>query len=178
MMNDHFIPNITFGAFVTINFRNTTTFIDCHLIVEHPGNYIELIKKVGANQFIFHCEVTNNVFDLINPIYSVGMHIDLAIKSITHVQIFFIYRIFVDMFLVITIEPGFGGQDFMPNISKKARTFGIKKLHLNIQVDSDLNLQTINIVTEARANCIAVDAIFRTDDTAEIMKKMRKSVDF
>jgi ribulose-phosphate 3-epimerase len=177
VMDGHFVPNLTLGAPVVASLHNATcAFLDCHLMVDNPENYVEPIRKAGAHQLTFHFEAADDVPGLINKIQLAGMRAGLAIKPSTPVDVVFPYLNTLDMVLVMTVEPGFGGQAFMGNMMDKVRAIRAKKPGIDIQVDGGLNLQTIDIAAEAGANCIVAGAIFRTDDPAGMIRTMRNAV--
>ncbi|KAH0790535.1 Ribulose-phosphate 3-epimerase [Histomonas meleagridis] len=178
VMDGHFVPNLTIGAPVVSSLHKACSgFLDVHLMVEKPEVYVQPMSKAGAHQFTFHIEATNDAEALINDIHNNGMRAAIAVKPKTPIDSVFPYLEKVDMILVMTVEPGFGGQSFMYDMMDKVKTIREKCPNLDIQVDGGLNLQTIDTAAEAGANCIVAGAIFRTDDPIGMIKKLRESVE-
>jgi ribulose-phosphate 3-epimerase len=177
-MDNHAVPNLTIGPpVVAFLHRATSGFLDVHLMAESPERYVDPLAQAGANQLTFHLEGTTNIPELINKIHSAGMRAAIALRPKTLVEEVFPYLDIVDMVLVITVEPGFGGQKFMPDMMAKVEKLRGRKPLLDIQVDGGLNLETIETAAEAGANCIVAGAIFRTTDPQGMITHMRQSVE-
>ncbi|KAG7982129.1 hypothetical protein I3843_04G033800 [Carya illinoinensis] len=124
VMDGHFVPNLTIGAPVIESLRkHTTAYLDCHLMVTNPLDYVEPMGKAGASGFTFHVEVSrDNWQELVQKIKSKGMRPGVALKPGTPIEE--VYPLIegenpVEMVLVMTVEPGFGGQKFMPEMMEK-----------------------------------------------------------
>ncbi|XP_076949543.1 ribulose-phosphate 3-epimerase, cytoplasmic isoform-like [Bidens hawaiensis] len=136
----HFVPNLTIGTPVIESLRkHTNAYLDCHLMVTNPLDYVDQFGKAGASGFTFHVEVSkDNWQELVKRIKSKGMRPGVALKPGTPVE-----EVFplvegenpVEMVLVMTVEPGFGGQKFMPDMMNKVRTLREKYPTLDIEVD-------------------------------------------
>ena len=123
-MDGHFVPNITFGAPVIKCLRkNSTAILDVHLMVSNPGQWVDDMAEAGANIFTFHVETGGETEEekkaLIERIKRSGMKVGLAIKPKTQVESLFPYLELLDQVLVMTVEPGFGGQKFMLDMMPK-----------------------------------------------------------
>ncbi|KAL3532727.1 hypothetical protein ACH5RR_006248 [Cinchona calisaya] len=157
-------------------------YLDCHLMVTNPLDYVEPLGEAGASGFTFHVEVSkDNWQELIQRIKSKGMKPGVALKPKTPVEE--VYPLVedenpVEMVLVMTVEPGFGGQKFMPETMEKVRALRKKYPSLDIEVDGGLGPSTIDIAASAGANCIvAGSSVFGAPEPAQVISLMRKSVD-
>ncbi|KAG6656629.1 hypothetical protein CIPAW_04G035300 [Carya illinoinensis] len=179
----HFVPNLTIGAPVIESLRkHTTAYLDCHLMVTNPLDYVEPMGKAGASGFTFHVEVSrDNWQELVQNIKSKGMRPGVALKPGTPIEE--VYPLIegenpVEMVLVMTVEPGFGGQKFMPEMMEKVRVLRKKYPTLDIEVDGGLGPSTIDVAASAGANCIvAGSSVFGASEPAQVISLMRKSVD-
>ncbi|XP_038994285.1 ribulose-phosphate 3-epimerase, cytoplasmic isoform-like [Hibiscus syriacus] len=182
IMDGHFVPNLTIGAPVIESLRkHTNAYLDCHLMVTNPIDYVEPMGKAGASGFTFHVEVSKeNWQELIGRIKSIGMRPGVALKPGTPIED--VYPLIdsenpVGMVLVMTVEPGFGGQKFMPEMMDKVRALRKKYPSLDIEVDGGLGPSTIEMATSAGANCIvAGSSVFGAPEPAAVISLMRKSV--
>lgn len=183
IMDGHFVPNLTIGAPVIESLRkHTKAYLDCHLMVTNPKDYVEPFAKAGASGFTFHIEVSkDNWQELIHDIKSKGMRAGVALKPKTPIEEVFPLvecKDPVDMVLVMTVEPGFGGQKFMPEMMDKVRTLRKKFPSLEIEVDGGLGPSTIDTAALAGANCIvAGSSVFGAAEPAEAISVLRKSVE-
>jgi ribulose-phosphate 3-epimerase len=182
IMDGHFVPNLTIGAPVIQSLRkHTQAFLDCHLMVTNPLDYVEPFAKAGASGFTFHVEAAeDNWQDLINRIRNAGMRPAVALKPGTSIET--VYPLVeskepVEMVLVMTVEPGFGGQKFMPDTMDKVRDLRQKYPSLDIEVDGGLGPSTIDQASSAGANCIvAGSSVFGAKDPPAVIAMLRKSV--
>ncbi|XP_038997946.1 ribulose-phosphate 3-epimerase, cytoplasmic isoform-like [Hibiscus syriacus] len=182
IMDGHFVPNLTIGAPVIESLRkHTKAYLDCHLMVTNPIDYVEPMGKAGASGFTFHVEVSKeNWQELIGIIKSKGMRPGVALKPGTPIEE--VYPLIdsenpVEMVLVMTVEPGFGGQKFMPEMMDKVSTLRKKYPSLDIEVDGGLGPSTIEMAASAGANCIvAGSSVFGAPEPGAVISLMRKSV--
>ncbi|GAY66560.1 hypothetical protein CUMW_249690 [Citrus unshiu] len=172
-MGRHFVPNLTIGAPVIESLRkHTKAYLDCHLMVTNPLDYVEPLGKAGAS---------DNWQELVQRIKSKGMRPGVALKPGTSVEE--VYPLVeganpVEMVLVMTVEPGFGGQKFMPEMMDKVRTLRNRYPSLDIEVDGGLGPSTIAEAASAGANCIvAGSSVFGAPEPAHVISLMRKSVE-
>ncbi|KAJ3323206.1 hypothetical protein HDU76_013696, partial [Blyttiomyces sp. JEL0837] len=114
VMDGHFVPNLTLGAPIVKSLRkHTNAFLDCHLMVSNPEFWVDDFAKAGASNYTFHIEATNDPKSLIDRIHKAGMRAGIALKPKTPVESVYSYADMVEMVLIMTVEPGFGGQKFM-----------------------------------------------------------------
>ncbi|KAJ6815550.1 putative ribulose-phosphate 3-epimerase, cytoplasmic isoform [Iris pallida] len=183
IMDGHFVPNLTIGAPVIESLRkHTKAYLDCHLMVTNPLDYVEPFAKAGASGFTFHVEVSkDNWQELIHKIKTKGMRAGVALKPGTPIEEVYPlveYEDPVEMVLVMTVEPGFGGQKFMAQTMDKVRALRKKYPSLDIEVDGGLGPSTIDMAATAGANCIvAGSSVFGAADPAQVISTLRKSVD-
>ncbi|CAB4275424.1 hypothetical protein PRUPE_3G303800 [Prunus persica] len=183
IMDGHFVPNLTLGAPVIQSLRkHTEAYLDCHLMVTNPLDYVEPLSKAGASGFTFHVEVSKeNWQELVQRIKSKGMKPGVALKPGTPIED--VYPLVegenpVEMVLVMTVEPGFGGQKFMPEMMEKVRTLRERYPSLDIEVDGGLGPSTINTAASAGANCIvAGSSVFGASDPSAVISLLRSSVE-
>lgn len=151
-------------------------------MVTNPLDYVEPLGKAGASGFTFHVEVSrDNWGELVQRIKSKGMRPGVSLKPGTPIEE--VYPLVegenpVEMVLVMTVEPGFGGQKFMPETMDKVRTLRKKYPSLDIEVDGGLGPSTIDMAASAGANCIvAGSSVFGAPDSAQVISLLRKSVE-
>lgn len=184
IMDGHFVPNLTFGAPVLKSLRKhcPSAFMDCHLMVTNPEDYIEPMKDAGCDMFTYHIEATTDAKGLSKKIKDAGMKAGVALKPGTLVDDT-IYALvdegLVDMVLVMTVEPGFGGQKFQPAMMEKVDTLRKKYPDLDIEVDGGLAPgATIDAAAKAGANCIvAGSSVFGSSDPAKTILELRTTCD-
>ncbi|CAN6702889.1 unnamed protein product [Malus baccata var. baccata] len=160
----------------------TLAYLDCHLMVTNPLDYVEPMGKAGASGFTFHVEVSkDNWQELVQRIKSKGMTPGVALKPGTPIEE--VYPLIegenhVEMVLVMTVEPGFGGQKFMPEMMEKVRTLRQRYPSLDIEVDGGLGPSTIDVAASAGANCIvAGSSVFGAPEPATVISLLRSSVE-
>uniref|UniRef100_A0A0G4I463 ribulose-phosphate 3-epimerase n=1 Tax=Chromera velia CCMP2878 TaxID=1169474 RepID=A0A0G4I463_9ALVE len=184
----HFVPNITFGAPVVKSLRKNipNAFFDCHLMVSNPGQWIEDFKKAGADQFTFHLETcegsVEKAVELIDRIVATGMKAGITVKPSTPVEdsVFPVLRACpgkIHTVLIMTVEPGFGGQSFMESMMAKVEKVRLAFPQVIVQVDGGLNVETTRVAAKAGATAIvAGTAIFGAKDPAAVVAEMRSLV--
>ncbi|VDD80212.1 unnamed protein product [Mesocestoides corti] len=180
VMDGHFVPNITFGHPVVSCLKPklpSDTFLDLHMMVAEPEKWVEGMREAGATQYTFHVEATDDVKRCIRKVREAGMRVGLGIKPKTIVEEVFPYVDLVDMILVMTVEPGFGGQSFMADMMPKVRMLREKYQNLNIEVDGGVGPKTIRECIKNGANMIVSgSAITGADDPAAVIQSMRSTV--
>lgn len=180
VMDGHFVPNISWGAPVIKCLRKHTpkAFFDVHMMVSEPEKWVQDIADAGGDQFTFHLEATNDPKALIEQIRKANMKVGVAIKPGTEVEHVFPLVHLVDMVLVMTVEPGFGGQVFMANMMPKVELLRNSYPSLDIEVDGGLGPSTVDIASKAGANMIvAGSSVFRADDPGSVIAQLRTSVE-
>ena len=176
VMDGVFVPNISFGIPVIKGIRKASGMVfDTHLMIVEPEKYVEEFRKAGADIINFHLEATEDPKKVIDRIRATGAKVGITIKPKTPVEALKPYLAEVDMVLVMTVEPGFGGQKFMEDQIPKIRQLSEWKKELNlgydIQVDGGITQDNVRIVLDAGANVIvAGSAVFGKDDIGQAAK--------
>lgn len=171
VMDGAFVPNLTFGAPVVKCIRKTTKlFFDCHLMVENPEKYIADFKAAGADQIVVHAEATKHLHRCIQQIKSEGMKAGVALNPATPLSAIEEILPYVDMVLIMSVNPGFGGQSFIesmvPKISRLRHMITEAGLNVDIQVDGGINDKTSKLVREAGANILVAGSyVYGAEDT-------------
>lgn len=169
VMDGLFVPSISYGMPVIKSIRKCTGLIfDVHLMIERPERYISEFAESGADLINFHLEATEDVPGTIKKIRELGKKVGITIKPGTSAAGLEPYLELVDMILVMTVEPGFGGQKLMPECLEKVaairKRLGEKGLMTDIEVDGGINAENVSLALEAGANVIvAGSAVFRND---------------
>ncbi len=177
VMDGHFVPNITIGVPVVKSIKAVASIpLDVHLMIENPEKYIEPFAKAGASILTFHYEAAeDNVEEIVKLIKSFGVKAGLSIKPKTPPAGILKYLPVLDMVLVMTVEPGFGGQKFMPDCAEKIPV--IKKHapeNLIIQVDGGINAETAGVCTDYGANSlVAGNYIYKSADIKSAIESLR-----
>lgn len=176
VMDGHFVPNITIGVPVVASIRKVTDMpLDVHLMIENPEKYIEAFAKAGADIITFHYEAVSDVKAIIKKIKSFGLKAGMSIKPKTPADVVFPYLNDLDMVLVMTVEPGFGGQKFMQDCAEKIPAIKAKAQdNLIIQVDGGINAETARICTSYGANSlVAGNYIYKSADIKSAIASLR-----
>lgn len=176
VMDGHFVPNITIGVPVVKSLKAVTKLpLDVHLMIENPEKYIEAFAKAGADIITFHFEAVKDVNSIIDLIKSFGVKAGMSIKPKTFPEVVFPYLKNLDMLLVMTVEPGFGGQKFMQDCAEKIPSIKQKAPEsLIIQVDGGINAETARICTTLGANSlVSGNYIYKSDDINLAVKSLR-----
>jgi ribulose-phosphate 3-epimerase len=181
VMDNQFVPNFTFDiarAFEIINFSKLP--VDAHLMICDPDSIAPKYAEQGTNSVTFHFEAANHVASTISNIRSNGAKVGLAIKPATSFQEIEGFMADVDMLLIMTVEPGFGGQSFMHDQMVKVRTArahieNMKKEKPLLQIDGGVSLDTIAEAALAGANCfVAGSAVYKSADPAKMVDQLRQ----
>ncbi|CAD5113492.1 DgyrCDS2655 [Dimorphilus gyrociliatus] len=176
VMDGHFVPNMTFGHPIVKCLRKhvPNAFFDMHMMVDNPQNWVEDMASSGATQYTFHYEATEDVDGCIRKIREAGMKVGMGIKPGTPVEVFDQYIEKIDMALIMTVEPGFGGQKFMGDMMPKIEYLRKKYQELDIEVDGGVSPNTIDQCANAGANMIVSGtAVVYADDPRQVMNKLR-----
>ena len=179
VMDGHFVPNITLGAPLVKCLRKCSDLVfDVHLMISDPQRYIPDFAKAGADVITFHIESDSPVDETIDLIRSLGCIPAIALKPATPAEAVFPYLDKLGMVLVMTVEPGFGGQSFMvdmmPKVAAVRKEIERRNLAVDIQVDGGVNLQTAVLCGEAGANVlVAGSAVFGSPDPKETIARLR-----
>lgn len=177
VMDGHFVPNITIGVPVVKSIKKITNLpLDVHLMIENPDKYIQPFAAAGADIITFHYEAANEKsFDIIKQIQSAGLKAGISIKPKTHPETIKDFLDIADMVLVMTVEPGFGGQKFMSNCADKIPYIRENSTeNLIIQVDGGINADTAKICIEKGANSlVAGNYVYKSADINAAIQSLR-----
>lgn len=177
VMDGHFVPNISIGAPVVAACKKVCNVpFDVHLMISNPLNYAEDFAKAGADIICFHTECDSDTEQTIDKILSLGKKAALAIKPATPIDEVVKYLDKISMVLVMTVEPGFGGQSFMESTMPKIEA--IRKINpdIDIEVDGGINADTVKIAAKAGANVfVAGSAVFKSENPAETIALLKKN---
>ena len=183
VMDGEFVPNITVGIPVVKSLRKATdAFLDVHLMIDRPQRYVRDFCKAGADMVVFHVEAAQpqDILDAIKAVLEEGKKVGLSVKPKTPATVLLPYLDLVDMVLVMTVEPGFGGQKFMADQLPKIQMLREMLLQLNpdclIEVDGGIDPTTSPLVKEAGATVlVAGSAVFGKENRAEAIEKIRNA---
>ena len=175
VMDGHFVPNLTLGAPIVKCIRSASVLpFDVHLMISDPYKYVPDFVKAGADIITFHYEADSDVEETIDLIHSFGINAGLAVKPKTDIDVVYPYLPKLDMVLVMTVEPGFGGQSFMGDMMPKVSAVRKTAPDIDIQVDGGINAETIVTAAKAGANVfVAGNAIFSSDDARKTISEFK-----
>ena len=177
VMDGHFVPNISIGAPVVASIKKVCNVpFDVHLMISNPLDYVEDFANAGADIICFHTECDSDVEKTVDRIISLGKKPALAIKPATPVDDVVKYLDKLSMVLVMTVEPGFGGQSFMESTMTKIEA--IRKINpdIDIEVDGGINPETIKIASRAGANVfVAGSAVFKSENPAQTIALLKQN---
>jgi ribulose-phosphate 3-epimerase len=180
VMDGHFVPNLTIGPPVVAAIRrHTDDFLDCHLMMTNPGEYLEAFADAGADSCSVHVEIDGTA-DLIRRVRDLGMKVGLAVNPETPIADCEPWLDRIDVLLVMSVHPGFGGQHFMdvavPKIARVAEIARRDDLDLAIEVDGGIDPETVKLVAAAGADTfVAGSAIFAQPDPLEAARSIRRA---
>ncbi len=183
VMDGIFVPNISFGAPMISSIRKSSDLIfDVHLMITEPQRYVDDFLKAGADILTIHYESCENPLEVVRYIKSKECKVGLSIKPATPAEAIYDMLPELDMLLVMTVEPGFGGQKMMPEMLEKVRKIrnyanehGIK---IDIEVDGGLTADNVGLATAAGANVIvAGSAVYNAKSPKEVIRKMKDEAD-
>ncbi len=183
VMDGHFVKNITIGPLVVKALRRITKqVLDVHLMIEHPEKYVEAFAKAGADFITIHAEACANLRAAIDAVRKAGCRVGVSIKPGTDVRAIEGVLSSVDLVLIMTVEPGFGGQQFMPQalpkVTKLRDIAAAKNLGFEIEVDGGINKDNCADAAKAGASVlVAGSAIFGSDDPAKMLRLIRERAD-
>jgi ribulose-phosphate 3-epimerase len=182
VMDGHFVPNITIGPLVVQGLKKLTSLpLDVHLMIENPGQYIEAFAQVGSDWITFHAEACSHPKRVIKKIRQLNVRPGVVLKPATPLKTLFPLLEDLDLVLIMSVNPGFGGQSFIPSTLKKIAR--LKKLidenryPLEIEVDGGVKIENIREVSKAGGDVFVVGTgIFKTDNYGETIKKLREEI--
>lgn len=177
VMDGHFVPNISIGAPVIAAMKKVCSVpFDVHLMISDPYFYADDFIKAGADIITFHTECESDIDKTIDKIISGGCKAALAVKPATPIETVYPYLDRLSMVLVMTVEPGFGGQSFMEGTMPKIKALREKCPDIDIQVDGGINNDTVKIAGRAGANVfVAGSAVFKSSNPAQAISALKEN---
>ena len=179
IMDGHFVPNISLGPVVVKGLKGVTNqILDTHLMITDPLKYAEAFIKAGSDYITFHIEAVDNPLEVINEIRKLGAKPGVSIKPNTKVDAIKEYLSLIDQVLVMSVEPGFGGQQFMPSAVDKIKELdSLRKTHnysYVISVDGGINAETAVFCKDAGVDVLVAGSyIFNSEDAEERINSLR-----
>ena len=182
IMDGHFVPNISFGAGVVASMRPHSKLVfDCHLMVSNPEHHIEEFARAGADIISIHAEATPHIHGALQKIRAAGVKPSVVINPGTPVEAIKNVLNLVDQVLVMTVNPGFGGQAFLPETMDKIRELvvlrEVNQLNFDIEVDGGIDDKTIQIAREAGANVFVAGSYVFKGDVSHQVQTLRDALD-
>jgi ribulose-phosphate 3-epimerase len=182
VMDGRFVPNISFGPMLIDFFRKSTSKVcDVHLMIEEPGNYAEAFKKAGADNLTVHLEACTHLHRNIQQIKSLGMKAGVAINPHTPVSLLADVLADIDLVCLMSVNPGFGGQSFIPHTLQKIKDLrdmiDSRKLNVLIEIDGGVTLQNAASIVQAGADVlVAGNTVFKSDDPSATISALKKII--
>ena len=181
IMDGHFVPNISFGAGVVASMRPHSRLVfDCHLMVSNPEHHIEDFARAGADIISIHAEATPHIHGALQKIRAAGVKASVVINPGTPVEAVKNVLNLVDQVLVMTVNPGFGGQAFLPETMDKVRELvvlrEVNQLDFDIEVDGGIDGETIRIAKEAGANVFVAGSYVFKGDVAHQVQTLKEAL--
>ena len=182
VMDGHFVPNISFGAGVVASMRPHSKMVfDCHLMVSNPEHHIEEFARAGADIISIHVEATPHIHGALQKIRAAGVKPSVVINPGTPVEAIKNVLNLVDQVLVMTVNPGFGGQAFLPETMGKIRELvalrEANQLNFDIEVDGGIDDKTIQLAREAGANVFVAGSYVFKGDVSHQVQTLRDALD-
>ncbi|KUO52431.1 MAG: ribulose phosphate epimerase [Desulfitibacter sp. BRH_c19] len=181
IMDGHFVPNITFGPSLISSLRkHSSLFFDSHLMIEQPDKYIKDFAEVGSDLITVHVETTKHLHRLIQSIKDYGIKAGVALNPATPLETVQYVLGEVDLILVMSVNPGFGGQKFIENSLEKIRTLSAWKKKggyaFNIQVDGGISDKNAQVILEAGADVLVAGSyIFNSQNISEAVQSLKSN---
>ena len=177
VMDGHFVPNLTIGPPVIKSLRNHTKLIfDVHLMISPVHKYIQNFADAGADIITFHPEATEDITETINLIKKNKIKVGISLNPNTPIDIIEDYLNKIDLVLIMSVHPGFGGQKFMPEVIEKIKKLSDKKikqnLNFDIEVDGGINFNNSKLVKDAGANILVSGTTIFKDNNGDIKKNI------
>jgi ribulose-phosphate 3-epimerase len=182
VMDGHFVPNITIGPLIVEAARRATRLpLDVHLMISDPDRYVEEFRTAGADIITVHAEAVNHLHRSIQLVRKSGARTGASLNPATPLDVLEYVLDDLDMVLLMTVNPGFGGQEFikevLPKIKKLKEMIKARGLKTDIEVDGGINADTIGIVSSAGADIfVAGSAVFKSGDYAETIRILREKM--
>ncbi len=183
VMDGHFVPNITMGPMIVEAVRRCTSLpLEAHLMITNPQDYIEDFAKAGADVIIVHQEVCPHLHRVIQQIKAAGKQAGVALNPSTPGFMLQDVLSLIDLVLIMTVNPGFGGQDFipemLPKIAHMRQVITQRNLHCDVEVDGGIHEQTVPLVVKAGANLlVAGSAVYNQHESVpQAMERLRRAI--
>ena len=178
VMDGHFVPNITIGPEVIKRLRSVTKLVfDVHLMISPVDNFIKDFADAGADIITFHPEATENISETINLIRKLGKKVGVSLKPKSELSLIENYLDKIDLILIMSVEPGFGGQKFMPQVldkMKKLRNLvSKKKLNVDIEIDGGINFDNSKKAKEFGANILVSGSTVFKENNGNLKKNIQ-----
>lgn len=178
VMDGNFVPNLTFGPNFIKSVRKLTSLpFDVHLMIKNPENYVDDFKKAGADYITIHYEATKNVSNILKHIKYIGGKAGISVKPKTKITKIKSYLKYLDLILIMSVEPGFGGQKFIPEVLEKVKY--LKKIrnennhNFFISIDGGINPETAESACKAGVDIlVAGSAIFKSNNPSKVIKQL------
>ena len=183
VMDGHFVPNITIGPLVVQGLRKLTSLpLDVHLMIENPERYIEVFTQAGGDWITIHAEVCPNLKRMIRKVRQLNVRPGIVLKPATPLKTLFPVLDDIDLVLIMSVNPGFGGQSFIPATLKKIER--LRKIvdqngySMEIEVDGGVKIENIREVSRAGGDIFVVGTgIFKTENYEETIRKLRQEIE-
>jgi len=178
VMDGQFVPNISFGQSVIESLRpHTDLYFDTHLMIERPGRYTEAFATAGADRLTVHVEACDDPLSAVSEIHNLGMDAGIAINPETPVSAVTEYLGAVDTVLVMSVDPGFGGQDFMPKAVPKIAELAEADAEFEVEVDGGIDAKTGERCREAGAETLVIgSALFGQENVAQTLEDLQRKL--
>jgi len=182
VMDGHFVPNITIGPLVVQGLRKLTSLpLDVHLMIENPDRYLEDFVQAGSDWITIHAEVCPNLKRMIRKVRQLNVRPGIVLKPATPLKTLFPVLEEIDLVLLMSVNPGFGGQSFIPATLKKVerlrRIIDQNNYSMEIEVDGGVKIENIRKLSSAGADIFVVGTgIFKTENYEETIKKLRQEI--
>ena len=180
VMDNHFVPNLTLGLPVVESLRAVTAqALDIHLMIEDPDRWAPAYAEAGAGSVTFHAEATDNPVGVARDIRAAGAKAGISVKPGTPLEPYLEILPEFDTLLIMSVEPGFGGQKFIPEVLPKVaiarRLVDAGELTIVVEIDGGINAETIEDAAEAGVDCfVAGSAVYSADDPAVAVEALRR----